>query len=117
MAAADKDSLLNGSGVGPYSSRVAKSRGGRRSEVSMATSSETTTSTGTMLKVIEPATEETLAELPHAGVEEANAAVARAKAAFPEWRALAPGDRGRMLRAIAEAIAARGEELARLEAR
>jgi betaine-aldehyde dehydrogenase len=70
-----------------------------------------------MLKVIEPATEETLAELPHAGVEETDAAVARAKAAFPAWRAVSPGDRARMLRAIADGIAARAQELARLEAR
>jgi betaine-aldehyde dehydrogenase len=70
-----------------------------------------------MLKVIEPATEETLAELPHAGVEETDAAVARAKAAFPAWRAVTPGDRARMLRAIADGIAARAQELARLEAR
>jgi acyl-CoA reductase-like NAD-dependent aldehyde dehydrogenase len=77
----------------------------------MATSSET------MLRVVEPATEQTLAELPHAGVEETDAAVARAKAAFPAWRAVAPGDRARQLRAIAEAIAGRRDELARMEAR
>jgi betaine-aldehyde dehydrogenase len=77
----------------------------------MATSSET------MLRVVEPATEQTLAELPHAGVEETDAAVARAKAAFPAWRALSAGDRARQLRAIADGIAARSEELARLEAR
>jgi betaine-aldehyde dehydrogenase len=71
----------------------------------------------TTLKVIEPATEETLAELPHAGVEEADAAVARAKAAFPAWRAVTPGDRARVLRAIADGIAARAQELALLEAR
>ena len=77
----------------------------------MATSSEA------MLKVREPATEQTLAELPHAGVEEADAAVARARDAFPAWRAVAPGDRAQLLRAIAEAISARADELARLEAR
>ncbi len=77
----------------------------------MATSSET------ILKVLEPATEETLAELPHATAEDADAAVARARAAFPAWRAVAPGERARRLRAIAEAIAARAEDLARLEAR
>jgi betaine-aldehyde dehydrogenase len=69
------------------------------------------------LKVREPATEETLAELPHAGVEDADAAVARARKAFPAWRAVAPGDRARLLRAVAEAISARAEDLARLEAR
>ncbi|MGH3991953.1 MAG: aldehyde dehydrogenase family protein, partial [Pseudonocardiaceae bacterium] len=39
-----------------------------------------------MLKVIEPATEEVMAELPQAGVEETDAAVARARDAFPAWR-------------------------------
>src|SRR5579862_4322217 len=77
----------------------------------MATSSET------MLRVVEPATEQTLAELPHAGVEETDAAVDRARAAFPAWRAVSAADRARQLRALGEAIAARSEDLARLEAR
>jgi betaine-aldehyde dehydrogenase len=77
----------------------------------MAISSET------VLKVVEPATEDVLAELPQAGAEEADVAIARARQAFPAWRAMAPGDRARQLRAVAEAIAARAEELARLEAR
>jgi betaine-aldehyde dehydrogenase len=74
-------------------------------------------STATMLRVVEPATEEVLAELPHAGVEETDAAVARAKAAFPAWRAVAPGERAKVLRRIGAAIEDRVEELARLEAR
>ena len=41
------------------------------------------------LTVLEPATEEVLAEIPRAGVEEADAAVARARAAYPAWRAVA----------------------------
>src|SRR5438552_3830283 len=75
------------------------------------------TSTAALLRVVEPATEEVLAELPHAGVEEADAAVARAKAAFPEWRAVTPGDRAKILRRIAAALEERVEELARLETR
>jgi acyl-CoA reductase-like NAD-dependent aldehyde dehydrogenase len=75
------------------------------------------TSTETLLKVVEPATEGVLAELPHAGVEELDAAVARARAAFPAWRDVAPADRGRVLRAVGDAIAARAEDLAQLEAR
>jgi betaine-aldehyde dehydrogenase len=67
--------------------------------------------------VIEPATEQVLAELPQAGAEEADAAVARAKAAFPAWRAVAPRDRGRILSALAEAINDGLEALAELEAR
>jgi acyl-CoA reductase-like NAD-dependent aldehyde dehydrogenase len=69
------------------------------------------------LTVIEPATEEVLAELPQAGVEEADAAIARAKAAFPAWRAVGPGERAAILRAVAAAVRERLEELARLEAR
>ncbi|HWF73707.1 MAG TPA: aldehyde dehydrogenase family protein [Solirubrobacteraceae bacterium] len=67
--------------------------------------------------VIEPATEEVLAELPQAGAEEADAAVARARAAFPGWRAVTPGERGRILSALGEALEDSLETLARLEAR
>jgi len=75
------------------------------------------TSTAASLKVVEPATEEVLAELQHAGVEEADAAVARAKAAFPEWRAVTPADRGKIMRRIGDALAERLEEVATLETR
>jgi acyl-CoA reductase-like NAD-dependent aldehyde dehydrogenase len=69
------------------------------------------------LQVIEPATEQILAELPHAGVDETDEAIARAKAAFPAWRDVAPGDRARLLRRIASLVEERLEELATLEAR
>jgi len=69
------------------------------------------------LAVIEPATERVLAELPRAGAEEADAAVARAKAAFPAWRAVSPRDRSQILRRLADALADRRQELALLEAR
>jgi len=75
------------------------------------------TSTGAMLTVIEPATEEVLAEVPKADAEAAGEGVARAKAAFPAWRAVTPADRARLLLRIADALEARHEELARLEAR
>ena len=67
--------------------------------------------------MIEPATEEVLAELPDATVEDADRAVARAKAAYPAWKAVTPKDRANLMRRIALAIAAHSEELARLEAR
>src|SRR5437763_2020699 len=69
------------------------------------------------LQVVEPATEQVLAELPHAGVEEADAAIARAKAAFPAWRDVAPSERAGILRGVAAAIEDQVEELAVLEAR
>ncbi len=70
-----------------------------------------------MLTVIEPATEETLAELPQAGVQETDAAVARARRAFEHWRSVTPGDRAKTMRAIAETLASKVDELAVMEAR
>src|SRR4051795_12754246 len=70
-----------------------------------------------MLAVHEPATERVLAEVPRAGAEEVDAAVARAKAAAPAWRAVAPGERARLLRSVAETVEGRLGELAQLEAR
>jgi betaine-aldehyde dehydrogenase len=70
-----------------------------------------------MLTVLNPATEETLAELERAGVEATDAAVARARAAFPAWRAVAPADRARLLRRLATLVEEHGEELARIESR
>jgi betaine-aldehyde dehydrogenase len=69
------------------------------------------------LTVLNPATEEPLAELEQAGVEETDAAVARAKAAFPAWRAVSPADRGRLLRRLATLVEEHAEELARIESR
>ena len=69
-----------------------------------------------MIEVIEPATEEVMAEVPRAGVEETDAAVARAKAAFPAWRAVAPADRAGLLLDLAATIEDRQEVLATLEA-
>jgi betaine-aldehyde dehydrogenase len=69
------------------------------------------------IEVIEPATEQVMAEVQRAGAEEVDAAVARAKAAFPAWRAVAPADRAKLLRELADAIQGRREELAQMEAR
>ena len=70
-----------------------------------------------MLTVLNPATEEPIAEVEQAGVEEADEAVARAKAAYPAWRAVAPGDRARLLRRLATLVEGHGEELAAIESR
>src|SRR4051794_4217708 len=69
------------------------------------------------LQVLEPATEGVLETVPRAGVEEVDAAVARAKAAFPAWAAIAPGDRARLLLRVAGLVEDRLEEIATLEAR
>jgi betaine-aldehyde dehydrogenase len=70
-----------------------------------------------VIQVVEPATADVMAEVPRAGVEESDAAVERARAAFPAWRALAPAERSAVLHALAGALEERLEELARLEAR
>src|SRR5437660_1103171 len=65
--------------------------------------------------VTNPATEQTIAELDEAGVEETDAAVARARAVFPAWRAVGPPDRARLLRRLASLVEEHREELARIE--
>jgi betaine-aldehyde dehydrogenase len=67
--------------------------------------------------VLNPATEEPIAELPQAGVDETDEAVARAKQAFPAWRAVAPVDRARLLRRLATLVEERADELAAIESR
>jgi acyl-CoA reductase-like NAD-dependent aldehyde dehydrogenase len=69
------------------------------------------------LQVLEPATEAVLEEIPRAGAEDIDAAVERARQAFPAWRGLSPGARAEMLRALADALSSHHEELAVLEAR
>src|SRR5688500_17505751 len=70
-----------------------------------------------MIEVVEPATEQVMAKVPRADADHADAAVARAKAAFPAWRAVTPGDRAALLHRLASALEERAEELAALEAR
>jgi len=67
------------------------------------------------LTVLNPATEEPIAELAQAGLDEADEAVSRARAAFPAWRAVSPGDRARLLRRLATLVEDNTEELARIE--
>ncbi len=69
------------------------------------------------ITVVNPATEEPIAELEEAGVDETDAAVARARDAFPAWRAVAPADRARLLRRLATLVEEHAEELALLETR
>jgi acyl-CoA reductase-like NAD-dependent aldehyde dehydrogenase len=70
-----------------------------------------------VISVVEPATEQVMAEVPRAGVDETDAAVAQAHAAFPAWRDVTPGDRAALMHRLADALDSRSEELATLEAR
>jgi acyl-CoA reductase-like NAD-dependent aldehyde dehydrogenase len=69
----------------------------------------------TRLSVLNPATEHPIVELDEAGVEVADEAVARAKAAFPSWRDVAPAPRATLRRKVATLVEENAEELARIE--
>ena len=73
--------------------------------------------TTTTTTVVDPATAAPVAEVALASVEETDALIERAQTAFPAWRALAPGERGRLLRRFAAAVDEHLEELATLEVR
>ncbi|MGH8970490.1 MAG: aldehyde dehydrogenase family protein [Actinomycetes bacterium] len=70
-----------------------------------------------MTTVIDPATAEPFAEVAAGTTDDLDLAVARARRAYPGWRAVSPADRARLLRRLAEAVEEQGEELARLETR
>src|ERR687898_698484 len=70
-----------------------------------------------MLEVITPATEEVVDRLEPATEGDADAAVARAREAFPAWRDVEPADRSHLLRRLADALDSEQESLARLESR
>src|SRR5215217_1642148 len=65
--------------------------------------------------LINPSTGAPLREVPSTSVEETDAAIERAHEAFASWKAMAPGERARLLRAFAAAVDDHVEELALLE--
>ncbi len=65
--------------------------------------------------IVNPATAEPVAQVPRTSAEETDAAIENARRAFEQWRRVAPGDRGRLLRRFADAVDSDREELARLE--
>src|SRR6202171_4929829 len=66
------------------------------------------------MPVLNPATEEVLAQCPRASRSQLDAAVAAAKAAFPAWAATPIEERRKLVIKMAEAIEANTNELARL---
>ncbi len=65
--------------------------------------------------VLNPATEEPVAQVEQTSAEATDAAIARAVAAQAAWRKVAPGERAALLRAFADVIDAHTGELAELE--
>jgi len=66
------------------------------------------------MPVLNPASEEVLAQCPRASLRQLNEAVAAAKAAFPPWAARPINERRAVVIAMAETIEANVDELARL---
>jgi acyl-CoA reductase-like NAD-dependent aldehyde dehydrogenase len=65
--------------------------------------------------VLNPATEEPVTTITPATAADADAAIARAVAAQPAWRAVSPGERARLLRDFAAVVDEHAEELAGLD--
>ena len=70
---------------------------------------------GETMEVLNPATGETIAEVPSVTAEDVDRAVQAAKRALPEWLETTPGERGEMLLKLADAIEEHADELAELE--
>lgn len=64
--------------------------------------------------VINPATGQTLGELPHASVADLDRALTAAAEAFPKWRAVPAFERGRIMKRAADLMRERVERIARL---
>jgi acyl-CoA reductase-like NAD-dependent aldehyde dehydrogenase len=68
-----------------------------------------------MHEVINPATEQVIAQVPSNIVESTDEAIAKAHQVFAAWRDVAPGDRANLLRRFSDVVRDHVEELALLE--
>src|SRR5438445_13841187 len=69
------------------------------------------------MEVINPATGETIAEVPRGSQADVDRAVSAAKRALTDWLETTPGERSELLLRLAAAIDEHAEELAELESR
>ncbi|HEY7537063.1 MAG TPA: gamma-aminobutyraldehyde dehydrogenase [Gaiellaceae bacterium] len=70
---------------------------------------------GETMAVLNPATEETIAEVPSCAAEDVDAAVQAAKDALPDWLETTPGERAELLLKLADLIDEHTDELAEIE--
>src|SRR5437588_4459496 len=70
---------------------------------------------GGTMEVLNPATGETIAEVPRSSAEDVGRAVEAAKKALPEWLETTPAERQELLLKLADLIDEHTEELAKLE--
>ena len=69
---------------------------------------------GRTLAVINPATEEQIGTLAHAGIPDLDEALAAAAAGFAAWRKISAYERAKIMRKAADLVRARAESIARL---
>ena len=69
------------------------------------------------IDVIDSRTEDVMGRVPRGGGTDVERAVAAARAAFPAWSATPVAERAAALRALADGLEARGEQLAELMSR
>jgi 1-pyrroline dehydrogenase len=77
----------------------------------------TEAASGETMAVLNPATEEIIAEVPRCGAEDVDRAVAAAKKALPEWLETTPGERQEILLKLADILEDNADELAEIESR
>src|SRR5580765_2097673 len=72
---------------------------------------------GGTMEVLNPATGETIAEVPACTAADVDAAVEAAKQALPEWLESTPAERAELLLKLADVVDENAEELAEIESR
>ncbi|MDX6411977.1 MAG: aminobutyraldehyde dehydrogenase [Gaiellaceae bacterium] len=77
----------------------------------------TEAASGETMTVLNPATEEVIAEVPRCGAEDVDRAVAAAKAAYPAWFETTPAERQEILLKLADVLEDNADELAEIESR
>ena len=70
---------------------------------------------GGTAEIINPATGDTIAEVPNGTEADVDRAVEAAKSALPEWLETTPGERAEMMLKLADALEANADELVQLE--
>ena len=69
---------------------------------------------GRVIEVLNPATEEVIGTVAHAGIEDLDLALAAAEQGFETWRAISAFDRYKIMRRAADILRGRADEVARI---
>ena len=72
---------------------------------------------GRVIEVLNPATEEVIGTVAHAGIEDLDLALAAAEQGFETWRAISAFDRYKIMRRAADILRGRADEVARIMTR